>query len=217
MILDISFDKDNISNRIIKLDRSMSGYYAMYFHPHIHLIKDENKTKLIEGFAKNINEDVNITSKELINGDPELFGVKPIHFILDFNSEAFIEKAGNKYLFKIGELIGRQMQLYQEKERVLPVENEFTRSYFRTLNLKIPNGYKIANLNDINIKNTFEKDGKELLIFHSYYEIKDDLVVITADEHYRENIIDTPNYEAYRTVINSAADFNKLVLVLEPI
>ena len=217
MILDIDFEKDNITNSIIKLDRSMSGYYAMYFQPYMNLIKEEEKVKLIEGFAKNINDNVTITSKEIINDNPELFGVKPIEFVLNFNSEAFIEKAGNKYLFKIGELIGKQMQLYQEKTRVLPVENEFTRSYYRTLNVKIPKGYKVANLNDINIKNTFEDAGKEFLIFHSYFEQKDDLLVITADEHYRKNIIDTANYEKYRTVINSAADFNKLILVLEPI
>lgn len=214
MIIDIYFDNDNISNCNIKLDRSMSGYYAAYFQPHIHLIKE--KDKLVESFAKRINDDVTITKKELVNGDPELFGIKPIQFLLDFNSEVFIEKAGNKYLFKVGELIGRQMELYQEKERVLPVENEFTRSYDRTINIKIPEGYKVANLDDINIKNTFSKDGEELLVFDSHYEINDTNLIIKADEYYRENIISTENYESYRTVINSAADFNKLVLVLEP-
>lgn len=217
MIIDVAFEKDNISNSLIKLDRSMGGYYAMYFQPYIHLIKDENRDELIEGFAKDINENINITSKEIINDDPELFGIKPIQFILDFNSEAFIEKAGKKYLFKVGELIGKQMQLYQEKERILPMENEFTRSYYRTINIKIPEGYKVANLDDINIKNTFEKEGEELLIFHSYFKLVGGLLTITADEHYRENIIEPKNYEAYRTVINSAADFNKLILVLEPI
>jgi len=217
MIIDVVFEKDDISNCKVKLNRSMGGYYAMYFQPYIHLIKDDDRIELIEGFAKNINKDINITNKKVINDDPELFGVKPIQFIIDFNTEALIEKAGKKYLFKAGELIGEQMQLYQEKERVLPVENEFTRSYYRTINIKIPEGYKVANLDDINIKNTFIKVDEELLIFNSYYEIKDNLLVITADEHYRENIIETEDYEAYRTVINSAADFNKLVLVFEPI
>lgn len=215
MVLDVHFEEDNISNTIVKLDRSMGGYYAMYFQPFIHLIQD--KDEFIEGFAKSISEELDITNKGLKNDDPELFGVKPIHFLIDFQSEVFIEKAGRKYLFKAGDLIGRQMELYQEKERVLPVENEFTRSYFRTINIKIPEGYKVANLEDIIIKNTFEKDGEELLIFDSYYELKDDILTITADEHYRENIIETEHYEAYRTVINSAADFNKLVLVFEPI
>jgi hypothetical protein len=216
MILDINFEEDNISNCIIKLNRSMSGYYAMYFQPYIHLVKDKDRDELIEGFAKRINEDVTITKKEFINDDPELFGIKPMHFVLDFNSETFVEKAGKKYLFKVGELIGKQIQLYQEKARVLPVENEFTRSYYRTINIKIPEGYKVANLDDINIKNSFVKNDDELLIFDSYYKLDGNLLSITADEHYRENIIEAVNYEDYRTVINSAADFNKLVLVLEP-
>ncbi|MFD2726542.1 DUF3857 domain-containing protein [Hyunsoonleella rubra] len=217
MVLDISFEEDNIENCRVKLNRSMEGYYGMYFHPVMHLIKDENKEELIEGFAKQIHEDVNITSKEVRNSDPELFGIKPIEFVLDFESEAFTEKAGRKYLFKIGELIGRQMEMYQEKERVLPVENEFTRSYFRTLNVTIPEGYKIANLEDINIKNSFLEDGKDILVFDSYYELDGNQLKITADEHYRKNIIAVANYEDYRTVINSAADFNKIVLIFEPI
>tara|TARA_R110002049_G_scaffold285400_1_gene466288 strand:- start:35403 stop:37367 length:1965 start_codon:yes stop_codon:yes gene_type:complete len=217
MILDIDFEADNLSNCHVKLDRSMSGYYAMYFQPYMNLIKDKDRDELIEGFAKRINEDVTINSKTIINDDPELFGVKPIQFVLDFDSETFIEKAGKKYLFKAGELIGKQIQLYQEKARVLPVENEFTRSYYRTINIKIPEGYKVANLDDINIKNLFVKDGEELLVFDSHYKLDGNLLAITADEHYRENIIEAANYEDYRTVINSAADFNKLVLVFEPI
>lgn len=217
MILDISFEEDNIENCKVNLERSVSGYYGMYFHPVIHLIKQENKDELVESFAKRLDESVNIKSQEILNADPELFGIKPIVFALDFESEAFTEKAGRKYLFKVGELIGRQIEMYQEKERVLPVENEFTRSYFRTINITIPEGYKIANLEDINIKNTFNENGKDVLIFDSYYELNGNQLKITADEHYHKNIIEVENFEAYRTVINSAADFNKVVLIFEPI
>lgn len=217
MVLDVSFEKDNIANSEIKLQRSMTGYYGMYIHPVIHLIKQENKDELIEGIAKNIHQDITIKSKAIKNDNPELFGIKPIEFIVDFESEAFIEKAGKKYLFKVGELIGRQIELYQEKERVLPVENDFTRSYYRTINITIPDGYKVANLDDITIKNSFNEDGKETLIFNSYYELNGNLLKIIADEHYRKNIIPVKHYEDYRKVINSAADFNKIVLVFEPI
>ncbi|TBN00235.1 DUF3857 domain-containing protein [Hyunsoonleella flava] len=217
MVLDISFEQDNIANCKVKLDRAMSGYYGMYFHPIMNLIKQENKDELVESFATRLDKDVTINSKAIVNEDPELFGIKPIHFVIDFESEAFTEKAGRKYLFKVGELIGRQIEMYQEKERVLPVENDFTRSYFRTINITIPEGYKIANLDDINIKNTYVVGDKEVLIFDSYYEIDGNQLKITADEHYRKNIIDVTHFEDYRTVINSAADFNKVVLVFEPI
>ncbi len=215
MIVDVDFDKNDLTTINANLDRSMGGYYAMYFQPFIDLVKAEDIDELVESFAKNLNEGVEITNKSIYNDDPELFGVKPFQVKIEFNSDAFVEKAGSKYLFKLGELIGPQMQLYQEKERVLPVESEFNRSYVRTLNVKIPKGYKIANLDDINIDNSYLKDGKELLSFKSFYEIKDDTLIITADEYYRVNIIDTPFYEEYRKVINSAADFNKITLVLE--
>ena len=114
-------------------------------------------------------------------------------------------------------MIGEQIQMYQEKQRVLPVEEQFKRSYYRTINVAIPEGYRIANPDDINIKNTFDKDGKELFSFHSYYTIEGNMLKVTADEHYRQNLIATDLYENYRTVINSAADFNKITLVFEPI
>src|SRR5690606_13215231 len=142
MVIDVDFEKNNIGNSNIKLQRSMSGYYAMYFQPYIHLSKEQDRKELIESFAKNLSEDITIKNTDLLNGDPELFGVKPIQVNVDFSSEAFTEQAGKKYLFKVGELIGKQIQLYQEKARVLPVENEFTRSYYRTININIPEGYK---------------------------------------------------------------------------
>jgi len=152
----------------------------------------------------------------MFNDESELFGVKPLQFIVDFTSEAFVEKAGKKYLFKLGDIIGPQIQLYQEKERVLPLEEQFHRSYFRKININIPEGYKISNLEDINIDKSYTENGLEMFSFKSYYKLENNIVKITADEHYRENKVRVDLYEKYRTVINSAADFNKIVLLLEP-
>lgn len=216
MLIDVSFDDEDVSNVTIKMDKSMTGYYAMYIHPFMDLIKPEDKVELIEGFAKNIDKDVHITEKKVNNGSPKLFGIKPLQFVLDFNSNAFVEKAGKKYLFKVGDLIGQQMEMYQEKKRVLPIENEYQRSYYRTLTITIPEGYAVANLEDINIDNVYSENGKELLSFKSCYELNGNTLIITADEHYRINHISTEVYEDYRKIINSAADFNKITLILEP-
>ena len=55
-----------------------------------------------------------------------------------------------------------------------------------------------------------------LFIFDSHYTLDCNLLTVTADEHYRESIVAPEIFEAYRTVINSAADFNKVTLILEP-
>lgn len=216
MLVEVNFSSEDLSNINVHLDRGMSGYYGMFIHPFMHLVKEKDRNELIENFARNLDEAAEVVNKDVLNADPELFGVKPLQFVLDFRSDAFMEKAGNKYIFKIGELIGRQIELYQEKERKLPLENEFQRSYYRTIRVNIPEGYQISNLDDLNIHNTFSKDGQEVLSFHSYYEVKDNVLNITADEHYRVNIVSVDRYEDYRTVINSAADFNKVSLILEP-
>ncbi|ARV16053.1 DUF3857 domain-containing protein [Polaribacter sp. SA4-12] len=216
MKVTIDFDKENLTENSINFDRAFSGYYAMNIQPFMHLIQGDDREELVDSFIEGITTEFEITDRKLINDDSELFGVKPLQFIVDFTTEAFVEKAGRKYLFKLGDLIGQQVQLYQEKERVLPLEEQFHRSYLRTLTINIPEGYKITNLDDINIDNSYSKNGKELFSFKSSYQLEGNTVTVTADEHYRENIVQVAMYEEYRTVINSAADFNKIVLLLEP-
>lgn len=216
MKVTIDFNKENLTENIINFDRAFSGYYAMNIQPFMHLIQGDDREELVDSFIEGITTEFEITDRKLINDDSELFGVKPLQFIVGFTTEAFVEKAGRKYLFKLGDLIGQQVQLYQEKERVLPLEEQFHRSYLRTLTINIPEGYKITNLDDINIDNSYSKNGKELFSFKSSYKLEGNTVTVTADEHYRENIVQVAMYEEYRTVINSAADFNKIVLLLEP-
>ncbi|MEO1032474.1 MAG: DUF3857 domain-containing protein [Bacteroidota bacterium] len=215
MHIDVKFDED-LSSTIINIKRSMGGYYAMYLQPFLHLANNEERRDVIDNFAKNIDEDATILSRNVANDTPESFGVKPFNVDIEFSSEAFTEDAGRKILLKVGELIGEQSQLYQEKQRHLPVENEYNRAYLRTIKISIPDGYHFTNLDDLNIDNKFSEDGTDLMSFKSSFELNNNILTITADEYYRKNILDTSLFEEFRKVINSAADFNKIVLVLEP-
>ncbi|QVY64251.1 DUF3857 domain-containing protein [Polaribacter sp. Q13] len=216
MNVTIDFNKENLTENTVHLDRAFSGYYAMNIQPFMHLIQGEDaRNDLVDSFVESMTYEFEVLNRELINADAELFGVKPLQIKVDFTTEGFVEKAGRKYLFKLGDLIGQQIELYQEKERVLPLEGQFHRGYQRSLTLHIPKGYKITNLDDININNSYVKDGKELFFFKSSYQLKGNTLTVAANEYYKENIIEVSMYEEYRTVINSAADFNKIVLLLE--
>lgn len=217
MVINVYFNKEDFSQNTITLERKLNGYYAMNIQPFMNLIPANRKNEVIdETFAQNTDKNAKVLKRVLINEDPSLFGVKPFVVKFDISSEYFVEKAGNKYLFKLGDLIGPQMEMYQEKKRILPLEAEFNRSYYRTIKIHIPEGYKISNLDDITIKNSYTAKGKELFIFDSYYTLDGNILTVTADEHYRESIVAPEIFEAYRTVINSAADFNKVTLILEP-
>ena len=217
MLIEVNFNTTDLTKNTIALERKLNGYYAMNLHPFMNLIQPNRINEVIDQyFVQNSDKNAKVLKREFINEDPSLFGVKPFVVKFDISSDYFVEKKGDKYLFKLGDLIGPQMEMQQEKKRILPLEAEFNRSYYRTIKIHIPEGYQISNLEDIIIKNSYTTKDKELFIFDSYYTLEGNVLTVTADEHYRETFVAPEIFEAYRTVINSAADFNKVTLVLEP-
>jgi len=210
----VSFNADDFTTTKLKMERSIGGYYAINFQPIIQLLKEKGKNDLIESQIKFISEDIDILDKTVKNDNAKAFGIEPFIIDADISSDAFVEKAGNKYIFKVGELIGPQQEMYQKKKRTQPVENDFKRSYHREINITIPGGYQFTNLSDINIHNQYSKDDETLLEFKSSYKLKGNILTIISDEYYKMIEVPVEAYEPYRKVINSAADFNKIALVL---
>ncbi len=216
ILVNVNFDEDDITKTNVDIDRSTNGYNAMYIQPYMHLFDEKTKTELIDMHVKYLNEDIEIITKMVFNDNAEAFGVEPFRVVAEVVSDAFVEKAGNKYLFKVGELIGPQMEMYHDKKRIQPVEAPFTRNYHREIVFTIPDGYSINNLDEINIYNDYKKDDEVIFKFASSYKVDGSKVTITVDEFYKIIEVAPEIFEDYRTVINSAADFNKVTLILEP-
>ncbi|MEY5047756.1 MAG: hypothetical protein RLZZ175_1115 [Bacteroidota bacterium] len=192
----------------------MSGHKAMYVKPYLQVITEEQKKEILEGIVKSSAPDAKIKSVNVINSDLNLSVVtNPLIIESDFESTSLIERAGEKYLFKIGELIGDQMEMYQPNKRQQEIEADFNRIYIREIDLEIPNGYRVKNLNDINLKQQLGAD----FIFTSTYKIEGNKLKIKVEEYYKTINCSVANFEQYRKVINAAADFNKVTLVLESI
>ncbi|MGB0840235.1 MAG: hypothetical protein ACPGXL_08850, partial [Chitinophagales bacterium] len=60
-----------------------------------------------------------------------------------------------------------------------------------------------------------EEEGEKVNRFISDYTLSGDKVSVTANEYYENISISKDQYEDFRAVINGAADFNKVVLVIE--
>lgn len=215
LIMNVTFDEDDLTTTNLNMDRKMSGYYALNVQPYLYLAKEEAKADAIDGIIKSINENLEIKEKQVFNDGQYDFGKKPLHIKAKMTSDAFVEKAGRKYLFKLGDLIGLQQEMYQEKARKLPVENSFERSYNRKLIIDIPDGYQFQKLETINIDESYKENDVELFMFKSSYEIKENQLIVSVLEYYNQNVIPVAIYEQYRTIINSAANFNKVTLVLD--
>ncbi|MEW7279168.1 DUF3857 domain-containing protein [Aquimarina sp. 2201CG1-2-11] len=217
LVMNVSFDEEDLTITKLKMNRTMDGYYAVYIQPFMDIAKEEDKSGMIDQVIRSVNENLEIIDKKVYNDATKDFGSKPLQIIANLKSEDFVDKAGNKYLFKVGEVLGPQQEMYQEKARKLPVENEFERAYDRKIIVDVPEGYQFKNLDNINIDESYSQDGVELFMFKSTYTLENNQLTIFIKEYYNKNIVPVPIYEEYRTVINSAANFNKVTLVLEKI
>lgn len=215
MRVNVNIDKDDIHQSIVELDRSTGGYYAMNIQPFMNLFKEENKKEIIDEYIKFIDNDINIIKKKVFYDDAKYFGIEPFQVIAEFKLSSFIENAGDNIILKVGNLIGPQMEMYQKKERVQPIETRFKRNYDRVITLNIPEKYKIKNLDDLNIYNEYKIDDKVVMYFKSSYTFEGNKLVITANEYYDIIEVKPELYNTYRKIINSAADFNKVSLILE--
>jgi len=217
--MDISLDfSEGIDQTVFHYRRSYFGHDAVYNQSIFsYITSEEDKEEIREEFAKEIDESMEINNLKSFNEGAEFLNKKPYVLSFDFTTESFIEKAGNNYLLKIGELIGPQAEMYENKDRKTDIEFSFAKMYIRKISFQIPEGYTLKNL-DSTAKDIAYKDenGNDMMGFKTTYSEKDGTVTIENKEYYNKvRIPADPYYEPFREVVNAAADFNKIVLVLE--
>ena len=201
---------------IIQCKQILKGYGALSYRPiWAYLPKDkqdEAVKQIINAVAKSENiQDITTEGTKLTDA----WDNKPLIIGSTIHTAELLERGGNKILFKAGELIGPQEQMYQEKPRQLPAEMEYPHVLNRSLKFEIPAGYTIKNPNDLNIDIQYKKDGVVSMGFVSTYKITGNVLDIDVRETYREIRYPLSQFEDFKKVINASADFNKIVLVLE--
>ncbi len=198
----------------IDVEEETKGYYSVFLQPYLGLIKKTDLEKAAKELSKNLFGEVILNKWEFVNIEPEVVGKKPLIFKFNGYSPSFIENAGDHFLFKVGLIIGPQVELYKQEDRSMPVYDDYKRHFNRHIEIKIPEGYIVKNLEKLNMLSEYVKDGKTKLLFKSSYEYKDNILRIDIIEFYDMIYYELEEYEKYREVINAAADFNKIVLIL---
>jgi hypothetical protein len=213
--IEVSF-VDNIAKADIDITREMGGYSGVYIQPYFPFLQEDKKRMILEELVKLSAEDATFKGLTIKNGESNLSPLKsPFTINADIESSSLIEKAGTKFLFKVGKIIGPQSELYQDNLRRNDVENDFNRRYTRQITVNIPENYTIVNLDDIRINVFFEKDGDRIFSFVSDYKVEGSRVVANVEEYYKEIQCSREHFEEFRKVINAAADFNKIALIFE--
>lgn len=204
----------DLSNVNLSIQQSSFGYYSAYLQSILDLVGKDAYKEIGENVIHGIIENLDIISWEFENIGADKVNIEPLILKCEVSKNTLIENAGENYLFNVGELIGPQMELYSEDQRILPIHDEYKREFVRSLTILIPDGYKILNPDDLSVYAEYTTDGKQVLLFESNFTIEGQKIVISLNEFYDQIYFDLDNYQEYRKVVNSASDFNKVQLIL---
>lgn len=201
---------------IIDSKQILKGYGASAYRPIWAYLTPEKQQEALKEIISSVAKSENIQNIKAENTSfTDFWDNKPLIISGTIHTAQLLDRAGNKLLFKIGELIGPQEQMYQEKPRQLPAEMQYPHVLYRKLQFQLPEGYTAKNLKELNIDIQEKKGNLMTLGFTSNYTLNGNTLVVEVMEIYRDIKYPLSEFETFKKVINAAADFNKIVLVLE--
>ena len=201
---------------LVDMKQRYAGYNALGYREGFTLGNSEEQRQFLKELVKFGTNSENIVSSKIENADFESYGEnKPFTLQATVKASELLENAGNKILIKIGEIIGPQVEMYQEKPRQFPIMIAFPHSLERTIELIIPDGYTVKNPDDLTMHGDYMENGQVTMGFSSEYKLEGNRLKVHVMEQYRRVTYPLSEYEDFKKVINASADFNKIVLVLE--
>jgi hypothetical protein len=211
---EVSFEKDLLP--VVRSTQSFQGYAAQPFLGDMEALDHAKQQELVLALGDLSDKPEDLREFSFANtGYGNFASGKALEISSVTQAPALLEKAGPQYLFKAGALIGKQMQLYSESKRKLPVDLDYLHELHRRLTINLPAGYKANGLEAIRKNVVSGPAGTPDAWFRSDYKLEGSVLTITISEHYGALHYPVSGYESYRKVVNAAADFNKVVIVLK--
>lgn len=201
---------------VMDVKQLFTGYFSALYRAAFNFAPVEDQQKFIKEMVKFGTNSEEVLESKVENREFDHFtDNKPIIVSARVKANQLMERAGKKILLKVGEVIGQQVEMYQEKPRMLPVEIPYPHILYRTITIEIPKGYAVKNPESLKVHQAYPEAGQSTMSFISDYTINDNKIVIDIREEYRQTEWAVDLFEPFRKIINAAADFNKVVLVLE--
>lgn len=211
--IEIDFS-ENPENPKVHTIHKGNGYAAASYQIIKDYVPDDQYRTIIQEIAENYTQKAEYTTLKSENDGSQNIGKKPFIIDVSFDGKDLIQKAGENILCHVGVLIGKQMELYQVEKRVLPVEIYYPHKYTRTIKLTLPENYVLQNPDVFNMQHSASVEGKVVAFWESKAEVKGREVYVTNTESYTAIHYPLEIFEKYKEVVNAAADFNKIVVVL---
>jgi hypothetical protein len=197
--------------------QSYTGYSAAFIQPFYSFMSAEDRRETMEEIVKNSAEDAKPKNLRVTgyNSEDTLYNL-PFAVEADYTTNTLIEYACGHYIFKVGEVIGPQVEMYQTQQRRTDMVLANPHGFHREIRFDIPAGYRVTNLEALNMNVAqLDKDSVPTMEFKSSYRQEENTVIVTVEENYRKTFYPKSVYDDFRNVINASADFNKIVVYFE--
>ena len=216
IIAKVVFGPDLLDNKV-EIYRAMTGFSARSYQGIFELIDDEDDLKEFkETLISYIDDEGEVEDLEVENAMARYVGYKPLQANGSLTDIRFLENAGQDLLLNVGKLIGPQMAMYDEDSvRNHDIYNQYAHKYYRTIEFEIPEGYTLVDPEKLVFDEKLMIDGETKALFTSNFSKEGKKVVVTIEEWYEDKIYPKELFQEYLKVINAAADFNKVSVLLE--
>ncbi len=202
---------------IVNSKQSMTGDTKANTLPYLILLNEETKDEFVASMVK-FDESEDEMEKVMLrnNNWQSLYNNQPLIIETQVESEALMQKvADDEFLINVGAVIGRQAELPQRgHERLYDIDMATPHALMRKIAVKIPEGFKAVNMEDLEIDKSLVVDGQKLCYFKSSAKLEGNNIIIDIEESYEKDHMDKKYYEEFRDVINAAAEFNKLDILI---
>lgn len=116
---------------------------------------EEARKKIKDNFKDEIKQYHDAEPKEIIEYNVEHLGITSQNpdFVatVKYQQEGLVQKAGNNYILNVGKLIGQQLDLKgEDRKRNVDVYMPTARSYEYSIEIKIPDGYSVSDIEKLN-------------------------------------------------------------------
>jgi len=213
----VSFGESPANPKVIQ-ENFFQGYRAFQFRDVLASLSADKQDNFFKTVTLSDIDNPAIIKREVEGKDLDL-SEDPDNYLrikTEYTAPALVEQAGNDFLVSVGKLIGKQSQLYQERQRQTDVEFHSISNYNHELVVQIPDGYACSGLEALRINHEVKVKEKPVMWFKSDYTLTGNTLTIKINEVYAVLSLPKEKYEDFRKVVNSAADFNKLVVVMQP-
>jgi hypothetical protein len=207
----IATDENRIKYHITRLIYGSAMLFQSYYDSQ----NEERKKKIQEIFVQ-FGDNAKIENCIVKNVAQKDVGVKPFYLEAEVYTD-LVNVANDKYIVQIGELIGSQSELYNEGKRTQPIDVTFLHGYYRLIEFAIPEGYRCEDISPLNMDITLDDGTGISARFTSNAQIENNVIKVEIDEYYNKMEYPVEIFDAFKAVINAAADFNKVSIVLEKI